>query len=58
MKGYVKALIGAGAAAIGGIVTLALVGREEKLDVVDTDFEEVETDQVDTTEDDTEVKDE
>ena len=53
MKNWMKAVIGVGAAAVGGIVTLGILGRDEKIETIDADFEEVDTDDQDTTEEDT-----
>lgn len=44
MKNWVKAVIAAGSAAVGGLVTLAVLGKDENTDVVDADFEEVADD--------------
>lgn len=45
MKTWVKLLIGAGAAGLAGLGTLAWMGREENADIVDTDFTEVVEDE-------------
>lgn len=42
MKNWVKAVIGVGAAAVGGIVTLGILGRDEKTDIVDAEFKEAD----------------
>lgn len=40
MKNWMKALIVTGAAAVGGLITLAVAGRSEETDVVDAEFTE------------------